>query len=267
MDFYAYIANVENPKTAKTYNSIYNKHLKQFEDKKKKVVGIASIINYIDKLDKSASTKKAIYSLLINISKDNSMKHMWRENQEQMNKAKLKEQVVRMAKKAEVLPAKEQLVEHMKTQFKVENWAGFIINFLLINYNVRNQDLELQLVFKKGDVKKGGNYIVVRKNDCVYIRGDYKTHSKYGDKTFLIRSKLFHHACSTLMGLGKDTLFHTKNIAQEVAGYTYDGLSESDYNKVMVSSLDLNKNKEKLLEISKRRGTSVELLLSTYKVR
>jgi len=73
-----------------------------------------------------------------------------------------------------------------------------------------------------------------------------------------------------LMGNGEDTILNhddLEHLTRQVQHYTFNGLNESDINKIIVSSVDINKNKEALMRIAERRGTSLEVLLSTYKVR
>ena len=73
-----------------------------------------------------------------------------------------------------------------------------------------------------------------------------------------------------LMGNGEDTILNhddLEHLTRQVQQYTFNGLNESDITKIIVSSVDINKNKEALIRIAERRGTSLEVLLSTYKVR
>ena len=68
MDYSKYIDGVKNEKTIKTYDSIWRNYLKQFSsDGKISSSKTKQIITYVNGLDKSSSTKKAIFSLLINI--------------------------------------------------------------------------------------------------------------------------------------------------------------------------------------------------------
>ena len=271
MDYSKYIDGVKNEKTIKTYDSIWRNYLKQFSsDGKISSSKTKQIITYVNGLDKSGSTKKAIFSLLINISSEDKLKKLWRKEQENMDKLKLKEQEERMKNKGATLPIKEEIMLHMKKQYKMDNWKSYIVNYLLIYFNVRNMDLVLHMVFKKSEVEPNKNYIIVRKCDCVYVRGDFKTHKIYGDKSNVIKSKLFHNSCMELMGNGEDTILNhddLEHLTRQVQQYTFNGLNESDITKIIVSSVDINKNKEALIRIAERRGTSLEVLLSTYKVR
>jgi len=273
MDFQQYIDKVENAKTKKTYNSIYENYLKSFGDSKGVIPTSkdAEIVEYIASLSRSGSTKKAIYSLLINISTDDKMKKKWRSYQEKLDKQKLKEQATRQKAKGEELPDKEELMAHMKQQYKIENWKSYIVNYLLIYYNVRNLDLVLNLVLNRKDVESGKNYIIVRKMDCVYVRGDYKTNAVYGDKAHIIKSKLFNDACKNLIADGVDTILQNgddrDHLTREVQKHTLNGMNESDITKIMVSSIDISKNMDAIKRISERRGTTADMLLTTYKIR
>ena len=271
MDYKKYIDGVKNTNTIKSYDSIWRNHLSKFSsDGKIASSKTKQIINYVNGLDKSSSTKKAIFSLLINISSEDTLKKMWRKEQDTMDKMKLKEQDERMKNKGATLPTKEELMLHMKKQYKMDNCISYIVNYLLIYFNVRNMDLVLEMVFKKSEVEPNKNYIVVRGNDCLYVRGNFKTHKIYGDKISVIKSKMFHNCCQELVGKGVDTLLNhddMEHLTRQVQKHTLNGMNESDYTKIMVSSIDINNNKKALMRIAERRGTSLEVLLSTYKVR
>lgn len=55
-----------------------------------------------------------------------------------------------------------------------------------------------------------------------------------------------------------------ESIAKKIRSYTFRGLSESDYNKIIVSEIAELKDIKKLEQISNNRGTSLEVLLKEY---
>ena len=274
MDYKKYISSVSNEKTIKTYDSVFMNHLKQFTNQ----AGIIapkktkSIIEYIENLNKSGSTKKAIYSLLINISLNDDLKKLWRTKQEDMNKIKLKEQKKRMNNKSETLPELDELQTYLKTLYKTEDYKAYVINFILLNYYTRNKDLMIKIINKKADVEPNKNYLILRKGDIVYLRQDYKTFNNYGKKQYIIKSKQLHKALTALTQENgfNFNLLDTEdddNLTAEITKYTYKNLNESDYTKISVSSVDINKHPDDLLKIAERRGTETSMLLSTYKIR
>ena len=271
MDFNTYIARVTNKKTAKTYTSLYNNHLISFDVNGKIDKSYIKDINeYILALNKSASTKKAIYSLLVNITTQEPLKKKWKTLQDQFDVLKLKEQKERMKMKADVLPNKREVIQFMNEQYKLEQYKSFIVNFLLLYYNVRNKDLVIEFVkTTKEATDQTKNYFIVRKNDIVYLRNAYKTADVYGTKKFTLKSKKLQEASTAVMDSEDPTLFNyedTDHFTRNIGKLTFKNLNESDYTKIVLMSLDLSKHKDELKRISSRRGTSVDLLLSTYKL-
>ena len=129
-------------------------------------------------------------------------------------------------------------------------------------------DLDLEIVFKKKDVDNENNFLLVRATDVMYVRNKYKTFSNYGKKIFKIRSRPFTRACQRFVENGETRLLtKNSNLTQEISKYTYNGLSESDYLKIVIHSIDFNKDFRKLDIISERRGTSTAVLISEYSIK
>jgi len=68
---------------------------------------------------------------------------------------------------------------------------NFVILYLLLNYNTRNQDLVLRVVKNESDLNEKENFLFIREKDIVYIRNNYKTKDSYGTKRDIIKAKSF----------------------------------------------------------------------------
>tara|TARA_R110001632_G_scaffold181648_4_gene301743 strand:+ start:3175 stop:3975 length:801 start_codon:yes stop_codon:yes gene_type:complete len=152
---------------------------------------------------------------------------------------------------------KEQLMEALDNLYSEGAYLKFIINYLLLNFHTRNQDLDLTITNTNKEMNDETNYLLVRKNKVVFIRNNYKTKELYGVKEYVITDKKFIYAVKQL-GLGK--ILHTNNISREVRSHTIDKLSESQINKIIMFSLPVND----LEHISQSRGTSINTLLESY---
>ena len=151
---------------------------------------------------------------------------------------------------------RDQLLEALNNLYTEQQYKKYIINYLLLYFNVRNQDVDVELITKKSDVKDG-NYLLIRKKQIVYIRNHYKTMYKYGQKTYTITDKKF---VSAVNSFGETKLLHTNNIAREVRNNTIDKLSESQLTKITM----LEMKAPELQAISDSRGTDVKTLLTSY---
>ena len=88
----------------------------------------------------------------------------------------------------------KSLTKYLNRLYSNNEYQSYIINYLLINYNVRNLDLDLIVtddmkeyhnLGKKGDE----NVLFVGKNNAVYFyRNNYKTVKTYGPKAIRLSS-------------------------------------------------------------------------------
>ena len=183
------------------------------------------------------------------------------------------------ASKKEYLPTADVLKKHMNEQFFNENWRSYIINFLLINYNTRNADLDVEFVntIHRTKADKKRNYIVTRKNDFVYIRNNYKTFNKYKQKRHIFKSipfaralkayKAQHPPDTDIFLLDKNGLpINNNSIANYIKKFTYKNLTEGDYNKVFVSAITDIADFRELEQLGERRGTDIKTLIEYYNI-
>lgn len=165
----------------------------------------------------------------------------------------------------ETLPSAKQLKEYTQELYDNADYKKYIINYLLINYHTRNEDLNLTVVDKKGDVNETDNFLILqlRPARVVYVRNNYKTAKLYGNKTYTIEDKQFYKATKTFLNknLIDGNLYHTIKTA------TYGGIGESNYAKIFIDEIRNNGKLNELNEISQRRGTSVGVLLSSYNIQ
>lgn len=164
---------------------------------------------------------------------------------------------------SETLPSYEELEEYTES-LKGKNDINFIINYLLMNYNVRNEDLHFKLITRKKEAKDTNfNYIWLSPKKVEYIRNVYKTAGNYGQKLFIITDKAFMSAVRRLI---KD---NWEAPAMEQMPYiikkaTLLGIGEGNYNKIIVNHF--RDDIDKLKQISERRGTSITTLLDSYDI-
>ena len=83
----------------------------------------------------------------------------------------------------------------LNAYYKDKDYKSFVILFLLLNYNTRNQDLVLRVVKDETELNQNENFIFIRDKDVVYIRNDYKTKERYGTKRNIINQKSFLTPC------------------------------------------------------------------------
>ena len=159
-----------------------------------------------------------------------------------------------------------------------EDWRGFIICHLLFYFSTRNKDLDLRVINNKADAKGDHNYLLLRPAGSIsYIRRDYKTARMYGEKKNEFKSVKMKRAIEEfvasqggwekevwLLSTGDGKRIGPDSIQKFIRSKTYNGLCESDYNRIRVSAVDSVAGMNALKQISKNRGTELSTLLQCY---
>ena len=137
----------------------------------------------------------------------------------------------------------------------------YIINYLIINFNTRNKDLDVKIINKKSDINDKENFLYINKKTkkVQYIRNDYKTAKTYGAKTNEITDKDFYDRINKI-NLGKLINVSPSSFNKTIQRLTLDGIGSGMYMKILSSQA---KPKE-LKTISKNRGTSIETVVENY---
>jgi len=185
--------------------------------------------------------------------------------------------------KANTLPTLKDLKKHMRGTLQRDDYIGYIINFLLLNFFTRNKDLDVHIVTSvklAKDPKK--NYIVLRNWDILYIKNNYKTAKTYGSQSFSFRDKKLAFAIQNFINAQPDNEDKTEwrlmvngegedldetSQAKFIRKYTYKNLSESDYFKIRVNEFEKKSDLKGLMEASRKRGTNVNTVITNYSLK
>ncbi len=152
-------------------------------------------------------------------------------------------------------------------------FVPYIVNYLLVNFGVRTQDLDALIVSSKAKKKIGDtldNYLIVYKTKIVYIRRKYKTYKTYGEKINIIKDKRFIDAVTQLGRADFEPLLLTndgKRISETGLNKTIQRMSYGQYGegrlfKLLVDAYKYDENK--LKQLADNRGTSVKEILASY---
>jgi hypothetical protein len=156
----------------------------------------------------------------------------------------------------------DELVQYLKLQTN----ASYIINYLLLYYCTRNRDLNLTIAEYSGEIPKEDNWLLIDTDKVIFVRNDYKTYNTYGQLVFDINQKLFTKYVKQLYKKGDTKLLKSKGLDKEIRGYTMKSLSETEICKIVIHNFLTSNRYSEVLEISKRRGTSLDALLQNYNV-
>ena len=171
------------------------------------------------------------------------------------------------------LPSLTELQDYTDYLYNEGKWGDFILNYLLLELQVRNKDLYFQIVTRKKDMTdKTINYIWLnyRHKKAVYVRNDYKTNDTYGRKTNVLTNPKLLTALNRVLACQKHhedcgvVIKNPEHLGYYVQQATYNKIGEGAYLKVIVNDARETGNTQMLTEISDNRGTSVNELLKSY---
>ena len=266
--------------TKKQYKIQYNKLFKLTG----KPIGETSekkIIELLDEIE-NKNNSQALLNIALLVRKMEGLSVSQLEKRRKQDKDKIFQSI--KEKNVELkdnLPSYKDIVEYMDYLYEKNEWTDFIINYLLINLQVRNQDLDFTIISKKRDATdKDKNYMWLQnsKGKATFIRNVYKTaviHAPdgehgYGQKVNNITDKRFIIALRRVLGCQKSgldcgTFIPTKSaIAYHLQKATYKQLGEGKYFKIVVNHF--RNNLDKLKEISENRGTDLKTILNFYDI-
>lgn len=272
MSFEDYINNKElKENTKKAIIREYNKYLEFFDDIP--IFNTKMIKNNVndDAFYKTMSSRKQVAGMLINyfsyLNMDKNIDDM-RDLLTGINIKMNKDYKIRNTELKKTLPPKRELLKYNLKNFKKQNYKSYMINYLLYTYNVRNLDLDINIIKNKDLIEPNKNYLVVKTKYTEYIRDNYKTKNKYGKKTHMIKSAKFNFAIREFMknnennGEVKISLLNDKkNLTQEIIKHTYKELTEGDIFKIFITDKKELKHYNKL---ANNRGTSLDVIMKNY---
>ena len=173
--------------------------------------------------------------------------------------------------KNETLPDMKTIQKFTKDLFNNKDYKKFIVNYLIINYGVRNQDVDVFIVnSKKMATDAINNYLILKKNEVEWVINNYKTFKNYGVKNIIIKSKPFLQAVkelplNTYLLTGTDTRLNYSGLATSIKRLLYENLTEGDYFKIILADVTTKPNSIELLQFySHKRGTDYNTLIHYY---
>jgi len=168
----------------------------------------------------------------------------------------------------EKLPKPDYIMEELNNL----NGIRYILNYLMINNALRNKDINLKFV-KSLPENKTENYLMLKGKNIILDINDYKTDSKYGTKEIKISDEKFVNEIKKMKLDDGDYLLSMKNgdkiknsstFNDKILNLTIDRLGQNRLVKIMIKDLLNTKSFDRLEQMSKDRGTSLDILLKSY---
>ena len=257
--------------TIRTYKLQYNK-LRALSGKDIAETSELKLLKLIDEIE-NVNGKQALINVAVSVRRANSLSVKKLEEQREKNKHLLIAVVKNTNLKLKnELPSYDDIVNYKDALYESSSWVAYIINYLLINYQVRNQDLLFDIVKLKRDTKKdlSKNYIWLQFNRAQFIRNVYKTAGTYGQKVINITDPKFLVAIKRIFACQKHNedcgvfIPNPDQLGYYIKSSSYKGIGEGAYLKIIIDHF--RKDLDKIKEISENRGTSITTLISNYDI-
>lgn len=273
-------ANGDNldPKTITNYRNYY-KRLRALLDAEVRHTSNTKLVDKITharEADKKTKELKdipvSVKASLLNIAI--LIKTAYRENIDELIEYRKRNKVLVMDDSVEknkalkeTLPTIKELNDFTEKAYENGEWVKYVINYLMITFGVRNQDVNCIITKDGKEVKADDNWLVVRGNSVRYIRYVFKTKDTYNCSENEIKAKKFNHAVREILGDEDQKpilTYEGERIAESslnrfVSKYTYENIGQAKYFKVLATS-----NKKDIEKLSVDRGTAIGTIITNY---
>jgi len=174
-----------------------------------------------------------------------------------------KDNIKIMNDKGDTLLDKAEVAARMDALYENKKYKGYVINYLLFHYGVRNMDLDLVIVKGRSREPADGNFIKLNasKGQATYKRRVYKTAPTYGEQTHVITDKKF---IASLKVMDAGNLLTPGQIHNDINRSSI--LKEGDMFKMLIDDAYKRKDTEEINRLSGTRGTSISTIKSNYDV-
>ncbi len=260
----------KSPATQKQYRIQYNK-LYKLLDKPIAEASEKKILELVQEQE-NKNNQQAILNIGLLVRKLEGLSVKKLEDFREKLKVKINESIKQKnIQLKETLPSYDDLIQYTEMLWDNNEWTDYIINYLLIYYQVRNEDLDFSIVKRKKDANDPDkNYMWLQSGKVTYIRNRYKTANTYKKKVNVITNKQFITAIRRVLGCQASDLkcgvfIPTRSaIAYYIQKATYKQLGEGKYFKIVVNHF--RKDLEKLKQISENRGTDIATIYQYYNI-
>jgi len=276
--FEASFAN-KSKTTQGVYISSYKKLRDLLDDVDIASVSQKKVIEVVEQLD-NRNSQQALINIAYLIRKKDELGILELEEFRKKNEILIRDKKFKTnASLSTTLPSYTALVDFTNNLLETKKYIQYILNYLLLYYQVRNADLDLHFVLYKKDTKdKTKNYLwfSARTKTVHYIRNVYKTAkiikstgeiAGYGQKVIKITDPVFVGVMKILAQQKEPIVFipNSASLPYWIKKMTYEGLGETLYFKIVVNHFRDDVNM--LKQISYNRGTDINTILQSYDVK
>jgi hypothetical protein len=267
--------SVENANSKKTYKTTYNKLIAsgKFSSSIADTPN-SKIIEIIKSITDNAFNRKTYLTVAIKLKRLAEQDVIELENYREQHKLNVLQHM--KDKKATAIPSNlsfKGFSAYVDNLYKEGRYKEYIVNYLMLHYGVRNQDIDCIILNAKNKlIPDNDNSLVVYKTKIDYIRYKYKTFKTYREKKYTIKDKKFIIAVNALNRENGEPLlmtpegnrFSEASLNKVIQRMTYGEAGEGRLFKLLVDEYKFNK--EKIAELALSRGTNEKEIRASYTI-
>jgi len=178
----------------------------------------------------------------------------------ELQKERVEANVDKMKAVGDSLPTLEQFKADLQKSYDAGEYKRYIVNYLFMNYGVRNMDVDVTIAKTADDSK---NILILKGKKVTYIRNLYKTVKKHGAKTVTIDDPQF---ITAVKKLGEGPLFTTGQLANGLRKLYLAKMNEAKIFKMLIDEAYDRKDTAEINRLGESRGTSIATIKKFYDV-
>jgi len=254
-------------KTKKVYASIIRRLEKlkfKFPNKKNEKLDYIKEFFIDNKLDK-ASTRLDLLNLIIVLRAVEKLPTDKLKNyRSDLSKERASNNVDKMNTLKEKLMTVPEYTAALIKSFELGEWKKFIVGYLMLTYGTRNLDTDVEIIKDAKEMTNDKqNYLLLKPKKVTWVRNHYKTFKTFGKQEHVITDPEFIRAVKN-HGVGR--IFPEGQMNNQMKKMFIGMMNESKVFKMLIDDAYDNKDTERINELSKSRGTSINTIKAFYNV-
>ncbi len=259
----------------RTYTYAYNKLMGMVNHVPISNISERRMVKLLKEVDAPANSINVMLNvvLMVRRHREQSVDLLLKFKESKIAKKMDAEQKLKNEQLLKTLPSYDIYMAYVNDLYKQKDWRGYIVNYLLITYGVRNLDLNLIITRDKFVASKRResevNYLYVTKKYVKYIRNHYKTKNAYGRKDITIYATKFMYAVNEYLGpeFEKPLLdVEEQSVGATVLNMTYNSIGEGGVYKVLTSYHKSRGDINKLKALAESRGHQMDTQMGYYDI-
>lgn len=262
--------------TKKVYTNLIKRLNKMdFKFNQNKKEDVEYIVNFFEtnKIEKLSPRLDLINIIIVLRTIENLPTEQLKELRKKLSLERIDKNVDVMKDEAEKLLSVKEFDDQLKGLFVTKQYKAYVVNYLLRNFGVRNQDLDVEVVLKYKGFKPlpTKNYLIRNITNVIYIRNDYKTVKTYGAQKHTIKDSKFNDAVVELTDAlhsspNAKKIFQGEQISNDLRKLIIGKMNESQVFKMLIDDAYKRSDTAEINRLSKSRGTDVKTILEFYNV-